>query len=156
MKKQPTDHDENLVNFIKTNRPNIAPASPDLEERILQAIELDTPSPVNHFLRHNPAKYKRLWFLPPAIAVGIMFVISIDGLPIYNILSNNFAPKETTNESELASLETTLETNWDSVINHNQTEEDFDPIAAQNLLILTNSQSQNNAKLTSNRTTARR
>lgn len=123
MTKLPTD-DDRLVNFLKANRPNVPPAASDLEERILQAVELETPSRESHFFSHHPAKCKRLWLFPPAIAVGMMFAIASDSFRTSSIWGTTLATTNP-NDAELVSLEEFLENSWHDVVNHHQPSQQF-------------------------------
>lgn len=123
MTKLPTD-DERLVNFLKTNRPNVPPASPDLEAQILQAVELETSVHESHFFSHSPAKCKRLWLFPPAIAVGVLLAMASDSWRSNNIWGTTWATTNP-NDAELVSLEEFLENSWHDVINHSQPPEQF-------------------------------
>lgn len=114
MKKLPTDDDESLVNFLKANRPEVPSVTPDLEENILQAVELEVRLPGKNSFLHDPAKCKRLWLVPPAIAIGVIFSIGSDSLRSSGFL----APISVTNsptKSELVGLEVFLEHNWNSL-----------------------------------------
>ena len=85
-----------------------------LEERILQAVESETQSSSKNFFQHDPAKCRRLWLVPPAIAVGVLFTIGSDSLRSNPFFRTTWATT-TLNEAELVRLEAFLEHNWDSV-----------------------------------------
>ena len=114
MTKLPTDDDDSLVNFLKANRPEVPPATPDLEERIVQVVESKTTSPVNRFFQHDPAKCRRLWLVPPAIAVGVLFAIGSDSLRSSTLFRSSWATT-TPSEAEMVSLEAFLEHNWNNL-----------------------------------------
>lgn len=86
----PDDHQ--WKEFLRQHRPVPPPAAPELEDRLMQAIE---KSPIN----------RRLWAVPPALAAGLLMAWS--GYRTLIPLPPSSNP---------ASLEAFLETNWNSVV----------------------------------------
>ena len=73
MSNLPND-DQRLVDFLRQNRPEIPPSSPELEDKLFQAI---TSSPPPHLHHHSPthsSRYRQLWLVPPAIAASLALV----------------------------------------------------------------------------------
>lgn len=146
MKKLPTDDDESLVSFLKANRPEVPPAAANLEERILQAVELETQARANRYFQHDPAKCRRLWLVPPAIAVGVLFTLGSDSLRSHSLFRSTWATTTPT-EAELVSLEQFLEHNWDSLVTSGQVEINVDS-AQREWALISNKKHKNLTKST--------
>lgn len=86
----PDDHQ--WKEFLRQNCPVPPPASPELEDRLMQAIE---KSPI----------HRRLWAVPPALAAGLLMAWSGYRTMIPLPASSNSA-----------TLEAFLENNWNSVV----------------------------------------
>lgn len=99
MNQLPPDDDKQWQEFLHQNCPTPPPASPDLEEQLINAIEMS----------QQPANSRRLWALPPAIAAGLLMVWSSYRtlMPIPE-LSNS------------ATVEAFLEDNWNGVVGETQ------------------------------------
>jgi hypothetical protein len=100
------DDDINLVNFLRQNRPQIPPASPELEEKILQQVS-QYQEKTGNSKRENVtsiSRFKRrfLYLFPSAIAAGIVIFISS-----YRLLT----PQQPS-EVELSKIEAFMENNW--------------------------------------------
>lgn len=146
MSKLPND-DQDLVDFLRQNRPEIPPANPELEERIFQAIASSPPPQLHHNSPSQIFRRRQLWLVPPAIAASLALVWAGNYWRESYSLNNSFASKsivqnsddrsnnnllakssylpETTNNQnhqELAKLETFLENNWDGVVTNNPPE----------------------------------
>ncbi|MBN3949074.1 MAG: hypothetical protein V7K14_15265 [Nostoc sp.] len=93
MTQLPND-DADLINFLCQHCPEVPPASPDLEQQILQQVKTWPQPPLRH--------YSRLRLVLPALAAGL--VAAIVG---YRAL----IPAQPS-PAELASLETFIESNW--------------------------------------------
>ena len=91
----PNEEDRQWQEFLRQNRPTPPPASPDLEDQLMKAIE---KSP-------QPAVSRRMWAVPPAIAAGLLMAWSG-----YRLLIPLPAP------SNAASVEAFLEDNWNGVV----------------------------------------
>ncbi|MEG4915476.1 hypothetical protein [Microcoleus sp. B7-D4] len=111
--------DQELVNFLKQHRPKIPEAAPDLEQKILAAIESNQASVVNETHREktpvttSPKSNDRLkvssvskWAVSSAIAAGLL------------VLWSGYRPFETAQlpDEETAKLEAFLVTNWEGVL----------------------------------------
>lgn len=146
MTKLPND-DQNLVDFLRQNRPEIPPANPELEERIFQAI---ASSPLPQLQNNSPNRFfrrRQLWLVPPAIAASLALVWAgnywresysfnnslasksivqnSDDRANNNLLAKSSYLAETPNSQnhqELAKLETFLENNWNGVVTSNPPE----------------------------------
>jgi hypothetical protein len=96
-----TDDDENLINFLRQNSPEVPPASPDLEWQICQQIKV---APIERNRYRFP-----LWLMQPAMAAGLLaFMI---GYP-------SFAPSKPS-PAEMAKLEAFMESNWQATVGDN-------------------------------------
>lgn len=111
--------DQDLVNFLKQHRPSLPEAAPDLELKILAAIESNQASIVNEIHRDktrltaSPKSNDRLkissvskWALSSAIAAGLLVFWSG-----YRSFETAQLPDE-----ETAKLEAFLVTNWEGVL----------------------------------------
>ena len=111
--------DQELVNFLKQNRPTLPEAAPDLELKILAAIESNQASIVNETHREKtrlttlPKSNDRLkissvskWAVSSAIAAGLL------------VFWSGYRPFETAQlpDNETAKLEAFLVTNWEGVL----------------------------------------
>ncbi|HEY9297368.1 MAG TPA: hypothetical protein VIQ31_13550 [Phormidium sp.] len=111
--------DQELVNFLKQHRPSLPEAAPDLELKILAAIESNQASLVNETHREktrvttSPKSNDRLkissvskWAVSSAIAAGLL------------VLWSGYRPFETARlpDEETAKLEAFLVTNWEGVL----------------------------------------
>lgn len=108
--------DKKLVDFLKQYRPNIPEAAPDLEQKLLAALdrdEVDRPKISNRELQFNSRqKRSRIssiakWAFPPAIAAGLL--VSWSG---YRLLVPSPVQPD-----EAAHLEAFLINNWEGVAN---------------------------------------
>lgn len=91
MTQLPPD-DRQWKEFLRQHRPVPPPAAPELEERLMQAIE---KSPI----------HRRLWAVPPALAAGLLMAWSGYRTMIPLPAASNSA-----------TLEAFLENNWNSVV----------------------------------------
>ncbi|MEG4582949.1 hypothetical protein QUA71_25535 [Microcoleus sp. MON1_C5] len=119
--------DQELVNFLKQHRPSLPEAAPDLELKILAAIENNQASLVNETHREktrvtaSPKSNDRLkissvskWAVSSAIAAGLL------------VLWSGYRPFETAQlpDKETAQLEAFLVTNWEGVL-HDSSEKNM-------------------------------
>ncbi|BAY22980.1 hypothetical protein NIES2100_27440 [Calothrix sp. NIES-2100] len=88
--------DQDLVNFLREHRPPVPPASPDLEQQILQQIPASVVKPQRHL--------GRLWLVSPVVAASLVAAVVS-----YRVL---VPPKPSA--AELATLESFMESNWQS------------------------------------------
>lgn len=97
------DKDKDLVHFLRQHRPEVPPASADLEQQILKDVEMLHPTslPLQIRRRRSP-----LWLVQSVVAAGL--VAAIVG---YRAL----IPVQTS-PAELAKLETFMENNWHGTI----------------------------------------
>lgn len=146
MSNLPND-DQALVHFLRQNRPEVPPSTPDLEEKLLSAIESSPPPHLHH---NSPSRYRQLWLVPPAIAASLALVWAGNYWRENNSLTNSFvainsisqttAPKlnktnssstnlsindynlswknNNPNHQELVNLEKFLENNWTGVVSN--------------------------------------
>ncbi|MEG5035503.1 hypothetical protein [Microcoleus sp. AT3-D2] len=110
--------DQELVNFLKRNRPNIPEAIPDLEQKILAAIESNQASvfhETNCKKTRSSASAKSddlkissvsKWALSSAIAASLL------------VFWSGYRPFQTAQlrDKEIAQLEAFLVTNWEGVL----------------------------------------
>ena len=111
--------DQELVNFLKQHRPNIPEAAPDLELKILAAIESNHASLVNESHREktrvtgSPKSNDRLkissvskWAVSSAITASLL------------VFWSGYRPFQTAQlpDKETAQLEAFLVTNWEGVL----------------------------------------
>ncbi len=111
--------DQELVNFLKQHRPNIPQAAPDLEQKILAAIESNQASVFHETYREktrlsgSAKSGDRLkissvskWVFSSAIAASLLFYWS------------GYRPFQTAQlpDEEIAKLEAFLVTNWEGVL----------------------------------------
>ncbi|MHC5613374.1 MAG: hypothetical protein ACYTXA_20850 [Nostoc sp.] len=105
MTQLPND-DADLINFLCQHSPEVPPASPDLEQQILQQVKTWPQAPLRH--------YSRLRLVLPALAAGL--VAAIVG---YRAL----IPAQSS-PAELARLETFIESNWQATASSEHLESD--------------------------------
>ncbi len=121
--------DQELVNFLKQHRPSLPEAAPDLELKILAAIESNQASLVNETHREktrvttSPKSNDRLkissvskWAVSSAIAAGLL------------VFWSGYRPLETAQlpDEETAKLEAFLVTNWEGVLHDSPQENMID------------------------------
>ncbi|MFB2934411.1 hypothetical protein ACE1B6_03960 [Aerosakkonemataceae cyanobacterium BLCC-F154] len=70
MSKLPND-DQNLVEFLRQNRPEIPPTNPELEEKLFQAIASSPHPQLHDRSSNNSSRFRKLWLVPPAIAASL-------------------------------------------------------------------------------------
>ncbi|MEH1874483.1 hypothetical protein [Nostoc sp.] len=104
MTQLPND-DPDLVNFLCQYRPEVQPASPDLEQQILQQVKAWPLSPLRH--------YSRIRFVLP-VAAGLVAAI---------VGYRAFIPAQPS-PAELATLETFIESNWQGTVSNEHLESD--------------------------------
>ena len=116
--------DQKLVNFLKQHRPNIPEAAPDLEKKILAAIErneagerklnyLGDPQFTRSSKRSRIVGFRK-WVFPSAIAAGLLVFWSG-----YRAFETAQLP-----DNETAKLEAFLVTNWEGVL-HDSSEKNM-------------------------------
>ena len=145
MSNLPND-DQRLVDFLRQNRPEIPPSSPELEEKLFQAIASSPIPQLHHNSSNHRSRYRQLWLVPPAIAASAALVLAGNYLRVNNSLTNSFAAnklnntnssatnllvskpnylpdqKYSHNHQELVKIETFLENNWSGVVTNNTPE----------------------------------
>lgn len=92
MTNLPND-DQHLVDFLRQNRPEIPPSSPELEERIFQAIASSPPPQLQHNSPNRFFRRRQLWLVPPAIAASLALVWAGNYWRESYSLNNSFAAK---------------------------------------------------------------
>lgn len=117
--------DKKLVDFLKQYRPIIPDAAPDLDQKLLAALErneVDRPNR-NHLEAQLTASHKRSkiacfpkWAFPAAIAAGLLVLWSG-----YRELNTAQLPAD-----ETAHLEAFLVNNWEGVLNDSRGENPSD------------------------------
>jgi len=176
--------DENLVNFLRQNRPEVPPETPDLSEKIFKAIESSSPLDNHHYSQKNPVfRHRQLWLVPPAIAASLALawtgnywretasnynslkaansiskITSFNSKQLVNYqnktLPQDFISSNTSNNQELGHLESFLENNWNSTLTTSHPEMSVDDIQYE-YLKLANSKASYPTKTTSLATTRR-
>lgn len=104
MTKLPND-DPDLINFLRQHRQEVPPASPDLEQQILQQVKAWSLSPLRH--------YSRLRLVLP-VAAGLVAAI---------VGYRAFIPAQPS-PAELATLEAFIESNWQGTVSNQHLESD--------------------------------
>lgn len=150
MSNLPND-DQRLVDFLRQNRPEIPPSSPDLEEKLFSAIASSPPPQLHHHSRNNISRFRQLWLVPPAIAASLALAwggnylrgnnsfatinsLSPTAAPNLNrsisksskfLISNSYylpGQNPSLNHQELVKIENFLENNWSGVVTNNSPE----------------------------------
>ncbi|MCT7969368.1 hypothetical protein NG799_23920 [Laspinema sp. D1] len=88
-----------LVDFLRQHRPDIPPASPQLEERILAAVAGDRPRVRGYSLR-------LLWLVVPSIAASL-------SLAFWGIKPGLFSPTPASNSAQ---IEAFMEYTWNGLL----------------------------------------
>jgi hypothetical protein len=99
------DNDQNLINFIRQNKPAVPPSSPDLENRILQYVEtryIASPQNIASPQKDNIQKRRHIFFFSSAIAAGL----------IAAVVTYRNAMLLQPSAAELNNLEAFMENNW--------------------------------------------
>lgn len=96
--------DQALSDFLRQHRSVVPPAPNDLEDRLLAQVEA---LPHRHPGRFQPPLGRRAWVVPSALAASL-----IAGFVGYRAVQLR-QPSPT----EIASLETFIETNWQNTVN---------------------------------------
>jgi hypothetical protein len=117
MTKLPDD-DQNLVKFLRQNRPEVPPSSPDLEEKLFQAIKSNSPSPLQHHFPRTPVRSRQRWLVPSAIAASLALIWAGNYWRESNPLSNSFATTNSTSQTVSNSLNKTNISSQDFLITH--------------------------------------
>ncbi|MCW5315111.1 hypothetical protein GTQ43_15220 [Nostoc sp. KVJ3] len=105
MTQLPNDN-RNLINFLSQHCPEVPPASPDLEQQILQQVKTWPQSPVRH--------YSRPRLVLPALAAGLVAAI---------VGYRAFIPAQPS-PAELATLQNFIESNWQGTVSNEHLESD--------------------------------
>lgn len=105
------DPDRELITFLQQHRVAAPPASPQLEDRVMTAIEHgETRSGMHRSrIRHWPS----LWLAAPTIAAGFLVVL-VTQQPVPT-------PGPEPNAAEIANLETFMENSWTGTVEHTPT-----------------------------------
>ena len=109
MSELPTN-DRALINFLQQHRPPVPEATPDLEDRILAAIDTEEDSLRGSVLTHPALRTNRFAWISSLIAAG--FTLLWIGSRAFN--SSPLSP------SEQAQLEGFLESNWYGALQETQ------------------------------------
>ncbi|AFY82959.1 hypothetical protein [Oscillatoria acuminata] len=96
---QPPEKPDHLVDFLRQHRPDIPPASPQLEARILAAVAGD---------RSKARRYSSriLWLIVPSIAASL-------SLAFWGIKPGLFSPTPASNSAQ---LEAFMEYTWNGLL----------------------------------------
>ncbi|WP_392534250.1 hypothetical protein [Nostoc sp. C117] len=97
MSQFPND-DKNLVNFLCKHRPPVPPASPDLEQQILQQVQTSIVKPQR--------RLARLWLVPPVMAASLLA----------SVFSYRVLVPAKPSAAELANLEAFIDSNWQGTV----------------------------------------
>ena len=96
------NEDKDLVNFLRQHRPEVPPASADLEQQILRNVETLHPTlPAPNLRRRSP-----FWLAQSVVAAGLVAAV---------VGYRSLIPVQTS-PAELAKLETFMENNWHGTI----------------------------------------
>lgn len=95
MNELPPDDDRQWQEFLRQNCPTPPPESADLEEQLMKAVAKSPQLEID----------RRLWAWPPALAAGLLMLLSS-----YRLLLSSPEP------SNSASLEAFLQDNWNQVM----------------------------------------
>lgn len=96
---QPPEKPDCLVDFLRQHRPDIPPASPQLEQRILATVAGDHSTA----RRYSP---RTLWLIVPSIAASL-------SLTFWGIKPGLFSP---TPARELVQMEAFMEYTWNGLL----------------------------------------
>ncbi len=98
-----SEEDQPLSSFLRQNKPDVPPASPELEERLLGEISEMSPQ-AGESLQRPKRSEKRpiLWLVPSAIAAGLVATL---------VNYRAFSPLPS-NPAETADLEAFIENTW--------------------------------------------
>ncbi|MGL5196527.1 MAG: hypothetical protein ACRC8Y_23295 [Chroococcales cyanobacterium] len=96
---QPPEKPDCLVDFLRQHRPDIPPASPQLEARILAVVAGDR----SRARRYSP---RILWLIVPSIAASL-------SLAFWGIKPGMFSPYPASN---LAQIEAFMEYTWNGIL----------------------------------------
>ncbi len=102
MTQFPND-DKDLVNFLRQHRPEVPPASADLEQGILRDVETLHGTSLPRQNRRRPSPF---WLAQSVVAAGLVAAV---------VGYRSFIPAQTS-PAELAKLETFMENNWHGTI----------------------------------------
>ncbi|WP_254568400.1 hypothetical protein [Oscillatoria sp. HE19RPO] len=106
---QPPEKTDCLVDFLRQHRPDIPPASPQLEARILASIAGDRA----RTRRYSP---RLLWLIVPSIAASL-------SLAFWGIKPGIFSPEPV---SDLAQIEAFMEYTWNGLLHDEMLESSND------------------------------
>ena len=95
------DDDPELVNFLRRYHPQVPAATPELEDQVLAAVQATSLKPSPR-LRSSQLLQNRFWVVSSAIAAGL-----IAGVVSYRALT-----PARPNATELANLESFIESSW--------------------------------------------
>ena len=101
MSELPTN-DRALINFLKQHRPTAPEGTPDLEERIIAALDRDDDSLPESITTHPLVRTKALRWISALVAAGLTLL----WMGYRTIDSSSLTP------SEQAQLEGFIESNW--------------------------------------------
>jgi len=106
------EDDPRLTHFVKQHRPIVPAADPTLEQRIMTLVEK-----MPRAISSQPSNWQRwrrrgMWLLPTSIAAGL---VAISGSQLF------LSPQPT--ETELAELETFIESTWQGTVAEQPTTE---------------------------------
>ena len=99
------DDDSALTHFLRQHRSTPPPASPELEDRILQAIASNSPAKQPGAQVIPLHQRRRLWLVPSTLAAGLLVaLVSYQTLPRF----------QQTDHKDTVNLETFVENTWDN------------------------------------------
>ncbi len=106
-----SEEDKPLTEFLKQYQPVVPPASLDLEDRIMAAIETNISAA--EFLRRDrdpsagTTQRRKFWLIPSAIAAGVIATV---------VGYRTFTPAPQPNPAEAAELEAFIESSWSNAV----------------------------------------
>lgn len=110
MSELPTNDHRALINFLKQHRPTAPEAAPDLEERIIAALDSHDDSSRESISTPPPVATKILKWVPSLIAAALTLL----WMGYRAIESSSLSP------SEQAQLEGFIESNWNGAMEETQ------------------------------------
>ncbi|OLP17671.1 hypothetical protein BST81_15235 [Leptolyngbya sp. 'hensonii'] len=129
------ENDQRLTAFLRQHRPDVPPGAPDLEDRIMAALEAPPhrsgtvallerpPKGPRSVQRPRPLTRPAWWLVPPAIAASLLVAL----------ITYRTTPPPQPNSEDLTQLEAFLEKNWNgAVYDDTSTMEFFPPEDSQN------------------------
>ncbi len=118
-KRQEEQDDLALIQFLRQHRPPVPTAPPDLEDRIVAALDaplISMPLSTPLTSTDRPERSRRLrWLLPATLAASL-----VAGVCSYQVLRTSPEP-----DPEVAKLEAFIDSTWSTPTDNPESEADF-------------------------------